>query len=104
MLKTRDLTDPAWQASMTDAQIASVIGTGKGKMPAFQLPAPTVQALVELIRAMKASTGHASPGGGSGAASALPNAARVSEQPLSAASARGSEDPYTGSPKPREGR
>jgi len=31
----RDLTDPAFHAQMTDAQLRSVIRTGKGQMPAF---------------------------------------------------------------------
>ncbi|HET9958770.1 MAG TPA: cytochrome c [Polyangiaceae bacterium] len=53
MNQTRNLTDPAWQASMTDQQIAQSIHTGKGRMPAFNLPEHTVSSLVRLIRMMK---------------------------------------------------
>lgn len=49
-LKARDLSDPAWQASATDAQIAESIVKGKNAMPAFMLPPSTVEGLVHLIR------------------------------------------------------
>jgi len=102
MLKTRDLTDPAWQASMTDAQLATVIGSGKGKMPAFSLPSPTVRALVELIRAMRAPTGNAGTGG-AGPLPPAPSAAPASPQP-SGSPAQGGEAPYTGNSQPPDGR
>lgn len=50
MVRARSLADPKWQASVTDEQIAEVILRGKNAMPAFDLPAPTVDGLVELIR------------------------------------------------------
>jgi len=50
MVKARDLSDPAWQASVTDAQIADAILKGKNAMPAFMLPPSTVDGLVHLIR------------------------------------------------------
>ena len=50
MLKVRNLADPQWQASRSDAAIAEVIRTGQGSMPASGLPAPTIEDLVKLIR------------------------------------------------------
>jgi hypothetical protein len=50
MLRPRDLTDPVWQASVTDEHIKSVIQKGQGKMPAFPIPEPTLSHLVKLIR------------------------------------------------------
>ncbi len=35
-VRPRDLTDPAWQASIGDGQIEAIIRTGKAPMPAFQ--------------------------------------------------------------------
>lgn len=50
MVKARDLTDPSWQSSVTDAQIADSIAKGKNAMPAFQLPQTTIDGLVHLVR------------------------------------------------------
>src|SRR6185436_17810811 len=33
MLQARDLSDPTWQASVSDAQIAETITKGRGRMP-----------------------------------------------------------------------
>jgi mono/diheme cytochrome c family protein len=33
--QVRDLTDPAWQSSVTDTEIAQVIAEGRGMMPRF---------------------------------------------------------------------
>jgi mono/diheme cytochrome c family protein len=53
--KARNLTDPAWQASVTDEQIAASIRNGKGNnMPAADLPEATVTSLVRLIRLLNA--------------------------------------------------
>ena len=49
-----DLTKPAWQDRTSDAQIASVIAEGKGRMPRFDLPAPLTDGLVRRIRSRKA--------------------------------------------------
>ena len=49
-VKARDLTDPTWHASVTDAQIAASIREGKGQMPKFDLPASSVEQLVRLVR------------------------------------------------------
>lgn len=54
MTQPRDLTDPAWQASISDEQIEKSIREGKGKMPAFPLPDGTIKSLVQLIRRLAA--------------------------------------------------
>jgi mono/diheme cytochrome c family protein len=64
-LRPTDLTKPAWQASITDEQIAATIRAGKGAMPAFPLPDSTVTGLVRLVRLLR--TGPA-PEAGAGTA------------------------------------
>lgn len=54
-VKARDLTDPAWQASVTDEQLVASIRGGKGQMPKFDLPPATVQQLVKLVRLLDGS-------------------------------------------------
>jgi mono/diheme cytochrome c family protein len=54
MTHARDLTDPSWQAAITDDGIANAIRQGRGSMPAFQLPDATVSSLVRLVRLMRA--------------------------------------------------
>ncbi len=53
MLHARDLTDPAWQGKVSDADIAASIRSGKDKMPKYDLPDGVVQGLVARIRALK---------------------------------------------------
>ncbi len=50
MVKAADLTDPAWQAKVTDEQLAQSIRKGKGKMPQFDLSEPVVKGLIARIR------------------------------------------------------
>ncbi len=50
MYKPKDLSDPAWQAGVTDEQIIESIQKGKGKMPAFMLPEKTAEGLAKLVR------------------------------------------------------
>jgi cytochrome c oxidase cbb3-type subunit 3 len=52
MVKAKDLTDAAWQTTVTDAQLVEAIKKGKGKMPAFNLPDSMVTELVAKIREM----------------------------------------------------
>jgi cytochrome c oxidase cbb3-type subunit 3 len=52
MVKARDLTNPEWQASVTDEVMAQVIRQGREKMPAFNLPDSMIQGLVGHIREM----------------------------------------------------
>ncbi len=46
------LASADWQKAITDAQIAKMITTGKGKMPKFDLPEVVVKALVIHIRTL----------------------------------------------------
>lgn len=52
MVKARDLTNAAFQATLSDEQIAKVIREGKDKMPAFNLPDTVIQGLVQHVRGM----------------------------------------------------
>ncbi|MGD1154406.1 MAG: cytochrome c [Terriglobia bacterium] len=58
-IKTPDFTDPKWQASATDKEIAEVIKNGKKgtPMPAFggKLKEEDIQALVRYIRSFDSS-------------------------------------------------
>jgi mono/diheme cytochrome c family protein len=53
MAGAKDLTREEWQSQVTDAQIAAVITTGKGRMPKFDLSPKLVDALVARIRAYR---------------------------------------------------
>ena len=53
MVGARDLTTQAWQASVTDEQLARSIRAGKGKMPAFDIPEIAITALIGRIRARR---------------------------------------------------
>jgi hypothetical protein len=77
MVKPRDLSDPAWQASITDEQIAASIVHGKGQMPPFAaLPSSTVNSLVKLVRRLSARPEGAAPAasGASAGSSSAPAA------------------------------
>jgi cytochrome c oxidase cbb3-type subunit 3 len=50
MVKARDLTNPEFQASVSDEQLKKVIREGKDKMPAFNLPDSVLDGLVEHVR------------------------------------------------------
>ncbi len=51
MMKAADLSNPTWQAQVSDEQIRSSILAGKNAMPAFStLPSGTVENLVWLVR------------------------------------------------------
>ena|SRR5688572_28678864 len=51
----RDLTDPAFQESLTDEQILTTLKNGKGQMPAFGalLPEAELHELVVFVRSLK---------------------------------------------------
>jgi len=51
----RNLTDPAWQATITDDQIEKSLREGKGQMPKADLPESTLKQLVKLVRLLNAS-------------------------------------------------
>jgi mono/diheme cytochrome c family protein len=89
MLKATNLSDPTWQSSVSDEQIAKTIKLGKGAMPAFNLPDVTIANLVKLVRMLnlakleaeaKAAASAAARPGASGAPG--PSAAPSSGKPL----------------------
>ena len=53
LVKAPDLTQPEWQAKVTDEEIAVRIKTGKGLMPPNDLPDSTIKGLVARIRALR---------------------------------------------------
>jgi mono/diheme cytochrome c family protein len=79
MVRASNLTRPAWQASVTDAQIAEVIRSGRGSMPAFDLPEATVTGLVRLIRLLDASRTEAPAGPADAAPSASATASSAAD-------------------------
>ncbi|RYZ02454.1 MAG: cytochrome c [Myxococcales bacterium] len=93
MLRATNLSDPAWQDSVTDEQIAAAIKLGRGAMPSFkQLPDVTIANLVKLVRMMSlarlqahaaaAPSGSVAPGGSaSGAPRAAPSASSAAKAP-----------------------
>jgi hypothetical protein len=74
MTQARDLSDPTWQASVTDAQIAESITKGKGRMPPSGLPASTVEGLTHLVRLFNRDRMAAMASGKKSAANAAPSA------------------------------
>jgi Cytochrome C oxidase, cbb3-type, subunit III len=90
MFQPRDLTDPAWQASVSDQRIAEVIQKGFNKMPGFALPEPTLSNMVQLIRRLNANPSGARP---------VPSGATTAVGP-SASSASGTSPPPARSARP----
>jgi mono/diheme cytochrome c family protein len=90
MLKATNLSDAAWQASVTDEQIATTIKIGRGAMPSFkQLPDVTVANLVKLVRMMNVARLQAHAAASASAApssSAAPGAASAAPVPKASAS------------------
>ncbi|HEX2878027.1 MAG TPA: cytochrome c, partial [Polyangiaceae bacterium] len=99
LTKPRDLTDPKWQAQVSDEQIANSIVQGKGMMPKFALPPATVQSLVQLVRRL-ATIPQAQAA--AAAASAAAASAAPSASPPAASAARPSA-PATAVPSPASG-
>ncbi len=73
--KPRDLSDPEWQATVTDEQLYASIQQGKNKMPGFALPEHVARNLVKLVRLLDMNRQRGgspeapqspSPGGGTG--------------------------------------
>jgi mono/diheme cytochrome c family protein len=50
MVHATNLTQPEWQAKVTDQDIADVIRNGKNRMPKFDFPPDVVAGLVARIR------------------------------------------------------
>lgn len=53
MVQAKDLSAADWQDSVTDAAMAEIVKKGKGRMPAVNLPDPTIQKLVALVRTFR---------------------------------------------------
>jgi cytochrome c oxidase cbb3-type subunit 3 len=82
MLKATNLSEPTWQSSVTDEQIAATIKLGRGAMPSFkQLPDVTIANLVKLVRMM--------------------NLARLQERAAAAESASAAPSASLGKPPPK---
>lgn len=79
MVHARDLTDPAWQAAASDAQIETTITKGRGLMPPAALPPETVANLVKLVRLLNRDHGPTGPNGR--APSAAPSASTGTPAP-----------------------
>ncbi len=88
MYKPTDLSDPRWQASATDDAIAAVIKSGRGKMPAFDLPAQTISNLVKLVRLLDRSRAARRAPAASASAPAAPSGSAPRPPPSAAPSAR----------------
>ncbi len=54
---SRDLTDPAWQKTVTDAELRQIVRNGRGEMPAFGtvLTMDRIDKIVKYIRTKKRS-------------------------------------------------
>ena len=85
MLKATNLSDPAWQQSRTDQDIAKAIKLGKGAMPAFNLPDTTIVNLVRLVRMMNAAQLQAHANAAASAANSAAAAAAASAAPSASA-------------------
>jgi mono/diheme cytochrome c family protein len=64
MVRATDLSRPDWQAQRSDSQLSATIRGGRGAMPAFDLPASTIDGLVRLIRLLDASRAARGADGG----------------------------------------
>jgi mono/diheme cytochrome c family protein len=53
MVNAPDLTRDDLQSKITDDEIATLIGTGKNRMPKFDLPASVVKGLVGKVRSLR---------------------------------------------------
>jgi mono/diheme cytochrome c family protein len=103
MLKATNLSDPAWQSTVTDEQIGASIKLGKGAMPSFrQLPDVTIANLVKLVRMMNVARLQAHPDASAAPpTSATPSPSAVGRPtPKSAASAVGTTPKPSAAPLP----
>lgn len=104
MVKARDLSDPAWQASVTDDQIAEAITKGRGRMPPAGLPAETVTNLVHLVRLFNQNRFSPRPGPSASAAPSAvppPSAPSPTQTPAPAKSGGAVPKPVPATPQGR---
>lgn len=71
MVHAADLSNPAWQSQVSDADIATIIRDGRGLMPKFPFPDSTLKALVQLVRLLNRA-GEPAAGAAASASAALP--------------------------------
>jgi cytochrome c oxidase cbb3-type subunit 3 len=100
MLKATNLSDPAWQESKTDQDIAKAIKLGRGAMPAFNLPDTTIVNLVRLVRMMNAAQLQAHANAAASAANSAAAAAAASAAPSSSAGKAAPKASAAVAPKP----
>lgn len=104
MLKATNLSDAAWQASVTDEQIAATIKVGRGAMPSFkQLPDVTIANLVKLVRMMniaRLQAHAAASGSAAGPSSATAPAGSVAPAVGSASAKPRASSSASSAPKP----
>jgi mono/diheme cytochrome c family protein len=102
MLKATNLSDPAWQSSVTDQQIGATIKLGKGAMPAFKLPDVTIANLVKLVRMMNIARlqAHADAAANASAAPSAGPAPSGAPKPRTSVSAPSGSAPKPSAPKP----
>jgi len=92
MTRAADLTNPAFQSTVTDDQMRAIIRDGRGLMPAFPLPDSTLATLVQLIRllgqgrAQAEASASAAPSGAPPAPSGRPSPAVKAKAPPAASS------------------
>jgi cytochrome c oxidase cbb3-type subunit 3 len=79
MVKARDLSDPAWQATVNDAQIAETMVKGRGRMPPSGLPPSTVEGLTHLVRLFNRDRVAAGAAAGAGQARSADGAPKNSK-------------------------
>jgi hypothetical protein len=99
MVKATNLSDPAWQATATDEQIARAIKEGKGAMPPSNLPDVTIAKLVRLVRMMNAARLGAHSGPSASAEASAAPASSAAPRP-SAAKATSGAAPTPSAQKP----
>jgi mono/diheme cytochrome c family protein len=64
LVRAPDLTNPEWQSAVTDEALVKTLREGRGLMPAFDLPEPTLLSLVQLVRLLgRASNMAEAPAG-----------------------------------------
>lgn len=102
MVHAADLTNSAWQQSAKDDDIVKVIRDGRGLMPAFPLPEPTLRALVQLVRLLgQAATPHASDSASAAASAPHPlRAAAGAPRPSAPGASSAPKSPHAAPPAP----
>jgi mono/diheme cytochrome c family protein len=103
MVHAADLTNAAWQGTAKDDDIYKAIRDGRGLMPAFPLPEPTLRALVQLVRLLgQAATPHATDPAAPAASAPHPVRGGPAAHPSAASASTAPKSPH-GAPPPPNG-